>query len=215
MIPEDNINAITKEVFGEVDIFQNDIYLLTNKFVSPLSNIATSFYKFYLMDTVYIDGIKHQDLGFVPMNSESLGFTGHLYVTLDSTYFVRRVKFNIAHDINLNFVNSLNIEQEFQRTSDSIRILSKDELTAEFSIFKNVEGILCKKTSSYTNHSFQKPADLSVFKEQKEVITNPEAKYRKEDYWKTVRTIQITEKENAVDKLLGELRSIQIGRAHV
>lgn len=208
MIPEDNMNAILGELMGEVDVFQNDIFLLSNKFVSPLSNIAPSYYKFYLLDTVYIDGVKHQDLGFVPHNSESFGFTGHLYVTLDSTYFVKRIEINTPHDINLNFVNFLKIRQEFDRTQDSVRLRMRDDLVAEFALFKNVKGIYCKKETSYNKHSFEEPMNLSVFNETKEVIVNPEARFRNEDYWKKERHFEIKEKENAVKNLLVDLRKI-------
>ena len=46
---------------------------------------------------------------------ESFGFTGHLYVMLDSTYFVRRVVMNFPQKINLNFVDYMKIEQDFDR----------------------------------------------------------------------------------------------------
>ncbi len=210
MIPEDNMNAILGEFMGEIDIFQNEILLLTNKFISPLSNIAPSFYKFYLLDTVYIDGVKHQDLGFVPQNSESFGFTGHLYVTLDSTYFITKVVLNTAQDINLNFVNTLIINQEFTRSEDSIRLKMKDDIIAEFSVFKNVEGLLCKKQTSYSNHRFDKPEDMAIFNQSKDVIVNPEARFRTEDYWRRERHLEINEKENSVSNLLTELRSIPI-----
>ena len=80
----DGIQQFLNEAFREVDIFRNNIPLFLQRFVSPLSSLGPTFYKYYLMDTLEIDGQKCMDLGFVPFNSESFGFTGHLYVTLDS-----------------------------------------------------------------------------------------------------------------------------------
>lgn len=68
------------------------------------------------------------DLGFVPFNSETFGFTGHLYVALDSTYFVKKVILNVPKDINLNFVSHMTIEQTFERTADSTRLMTKDDI---------------------------------------------------------------------------------------
>ena len=48
-------------------------------------------------------------------NSESFGFTGHLYVMLDSTYFVKRAVMNFPQKVNLNFVDYMKIEQNFDR----------------------------------------------------------------------------------------------------
>lgn len=50
------------------------------------------------MDTLTVAGKSCVDLTFVPFNSESFGFTGHLYVMLDSTYFVRRVVMNFLRN---------------------------------------------------------------------------------------------------------------------
>ena len=97
--------------------------LFTNKFVSPLSSLGPSFYKYYLMDTLTVAGKPCVDLTFVPFNSESFGFTGHLYVMLDSTYFVKRTVMNFPQKINLNFVDYMKIEQNFDRAEDGTRQL--------------------------------------------------------------------------------------------
>lgn len=97
----------------DVDLYENNITLFTNKFVSPLSSLGPSFYKYYLMDTLTVAGKPCVDLTFVPFNSESFGFTGHLYVMLDSTYFVKRAVMNFPQKINLNFVDYMKIEQNF------------------------------------------------------------------------------------------------------
>ena len=75
---QESVQMLCEDLFREIDIFRNDITLLNNRFVSPLSNIGTSFYKYYLLDTILVDGVKCVDLGFVPFNSESFGFTGHI-----------------------------------------------------------------------------------------------------------------------------------------
>ena len=73
------LNENLQEIFKPVNILNNNVGLLLNKFVSPLSStLATTFYYFDILDTLMIDGQQCIDLGFVPMNSESFGFTGHL-----------------------------------------------------------------------------------------------------------------------------------------
>ncbi|MEG1616601.1 MAG: DUF5686 family protein [Bacteroidales bacterium] len=209
IISQDNMQNVLGEVFKEVDIYQNDISLFLNRFVSPISSIGPNFYKYYLLDTVMIEGEKCQDLGFVPRVSESFGFTGHLYVTLDSTYFIKRAKMNIPHDINLNFISYLSMDQVFERTPDNTRLLVKDDVTIEFKLIDASKGIFARRTNAYQKHSFAAPAD------EKEIFaTNgikselPEARYRDKEYWETSRPIPIEEKENAVKKLMENLREI-------
>ena len=105
MLSQQGMEQAISVTMTDVDIYQNNITLFTNKFVSPLSSLGLSFYKYYLMDTLTVAGKPCVDLTFVPFNSESFGFTGHLYVMLDSTYFVRRVVINFTQKINLNFVD--------------------------------------------------------------------------------------------------------------
>ena len=100
----DGIKQLLDQVFREVNIFQNDIPLLLMRFVSPISTIGPNYYKYYLLDTLQVNGTKCVDLGFVPFNVETFGFTGHLYVSLDSTYFIQKVLLNVPKNINLNFV---------------------------------------------------------------------------------------------------------------
>jgi hypothetical protein len=170
MLPKEGVDQTLAEVFKDVDIYSNNISLFLRPFVSPLSVGATGFYKYYLIDTVFIAGEKCVDLGFVPFSSQSPGFTGHLYVTLDSTYFVKKVKLNFPKDINLNFIQDMSIKQEFNRAPDGTRLLIKDDIEVEFSILSISNGFYARRTTVYSNHSFQKPDDLALIKEKENKI---------------------------------------------
>ncbi|GCB35922.1 hypothetical protein KGMB02408_28670 [Bacteroides faecalis] len=93
------------------------------------------------MDTLQIAGEPCADLTVVPFNSESFGFTGHLYVILDSTCFVKRTVFNFPKKINLNFVDYMLLEQEFKRGEDGIRLLDHESITVEFRLAEGQDGI--------------------------------------------------------------------------
>ena len=54
----DGIQQFLNEVFREVDIFKNDIPLFLQRFVSPLSTIGPNYYKYYLLDTLNVNGQK-------------------------------------------------------------------------------------------------------------------------------------------------------------
>jgi hypothetical protein len=108
ILTQDGVQQFLDEVFKDVDIFQNNIPLFLQRFVSPVSSIAPNYYKYYLMDTLMVNNQTCVDLGFVPFNSETFGFTGHLYVTLDSTYFVQKVILNVPKDISMDLFVNLN-----------------------------------------------------------------------------------------------------------
>ncbi len=207
---QDGVQIFLNEVFQEIDLFQNDIPLMLNHFISPLSTIGPSYYKYYMLDTVTVAGEKCLDLGFVPFNSESFGFTGHLFVTLDSTYFVKRVKLNVPKDINLNFVNGMSIEQDFERTPDGTRLINKDDVIVEFKLTSKSKGMHARRTITYKNHSFEPPADVALFKREEKVIEEANARIQNDEFWVTHRHIPIKKKENAVEAMLEKLREIPI-----
>ena len=64
-----NINSL----FKDVEINDNSMNLLYNRFVSPLSStLAVSFYQYYIMDTIMVDGYPCIDLAFVPCETITL-----------------------------------------------------------------------------------------------------------------------------------------------
>lgn len=210
MFNQESMQELLGEIFKEIDIYGNDITLMLNRFVSPLSNIGTSFYKYYLLDTVMVNGEKCIDLGFVPFNSESFGFTGHLYVTTDSTYFIKKVKLNVPKDINLNYVANLSIDQEFDRAPDGTRLQIKDDIIVEFQIIQNTQGLYARRTNTYRKHNFEPPANLALFDDERKIIVEDDAGVKPDAFWTDNRHIPIKKKENAIDKLLVQLRDVPV-----
>lgn len=208
----DGIQQFLNEAFREVDIFRNNIPLFLQRFVSPLSSLGPTFYKYYLMDTVVVDGQQCMDLGFVPFNSESFGFTGHLYVTLDSTYFVRRVLLNVPKDINLNFVSHMTIDQTFRREPDGTRLITKDDIRVNFKLSEKSKGMFAQRLIVYSNHSFEPDtAQLAIFEQPAPSITLKEAYTQTDKFWEENRPQEGRRRNpNTVDKLMAKLRSIPI-----
>ena len=211
MFTQDGMQQILNEVFREVDLFQNDIPLFLNRFVSPLSSIGPSFYKYYLLDTLEFNNQKCVDLGFVPFNSESFGFTGHLYITLDSTYFVQHAQLNVPKDINLNFVNQMSIEQSFERREDGTRIITKDDISVVLNLTSGPKGIYARRLNVYSDHSFEEPSDLSVFDVLGANVTAKDAALKPDDFWLNARPDELNEKSlNRVAALMKRLREIPV-----
>ena len=136
------ITSNLEEIFQGINIFDNNINILLNRFVSPLSStLATSYYKYYIMDTLDIGGDKCVDLAFVPVNSQSYGFTGRLYITLDGNYAVKKFLLNTPVNINLNWVDKLRIEQEFERMPDSTWVVKNENTYVNFYIVKGAQQL--------------------------------------------------------------------------
>jgi hypothetical protein len=157
---QENVNAI----FKDVDINDNNMNLLFNRFVSPLnSTIATTFYQYYIMDTIMVDGYPCIDLAFVPVNSESYGFTGHLYIVNDSTWRLKKYAINVPPDINLNFVSNFSIEHSYKQLEDGTWAPDRTSTYAKFYILNNKRGMLARQTKIYTHWDRENPIPKGVF----------------------------------------------------
>ena len=210
IISEDGIKQFIDEAFQDVDIFQDNVPLCLNRFVSPLSSIGPTYYKYYILDTVVVEGEKCLDLGFAPFNTESFGFVGHLYVTLDSTYFVKKVEVNVPRDINLNFIREMSISQDYMRREDGTRILTKNDIVMIFGITKNSKGSYARRIALYRNHSFEKPADMAVFDEKAPVMESEGARRQTEDYWNQAREGSDEIQKTSVEKMMAQLREVPV-----
>jgi hypothetical protein len=209
----DGIAQLLNEVFKEVNIFQNDIPLFLMRFPSPLSTIGPNYYKYYLLDTLQMNDRPVVDLGFVPFNSETFAFTGHLYVTLDSTYFVQKAILNVPKDINLNFVSGMTIEQDFSREPDGTRILDKDDIKVNFKLSEKEKGMYARRLNIFRNHSFEPIVgeEELVFKEAAPVVVSPEARMQSAEFWAQNRPDEGKNRnQNNVQQLMQRLRQVPV-----
>ena len=157
---QENVNA----VFKDVEINDNNMNLLFNRFVSPLnSTIAVTFYQYYIMDTILVDGYPCIDLAFVPVNSQSYGFTGHLYIVNDSTFRIKKYAINVPPEINLNFVSNYSVEHNYKQLENGLWAPDRTTTYAKFYILNNKRGILARQTKIYTNWDMETPISKDIF----------------------------------------------------
>ena len=202
---QENVSAI----FKDVDINDNSMNLLFNRFVSPLSStLAVTFYQYYIMDTIMVDGYPCIDLAFVPVNSESYGFTGHLYIVNDSTYRIKKYAINIPPDINLNFVSNFSIEHSYKQLENGLWAPDRTTTYAKFYILNNKRGMLARQTKIYTGWDLETPLSRETFSNlaASEVETNDTtAELVFEGYWTdSMRPEPLTKYESSVVDLVRE-----------
>lgn len=212
-IDEGGISASLDEVFQSINLFENDINILLNRFVSPLSSVlAVSYYRYFIMDTAYIAGDRCVNIAFTPVNSESYGFTGNLHVTLDGKYSVRKFTLHTPSKINLNFVDKMTLSQEFILAQDSTWVVSEENTYVNFAISKGTQRILAHKRRTYDSYRFQVENRDSVFALAGEVHVMPEASLQPDSFWVDSRHVPLSEKEQKMNDLLLRLQQIPIIR---
>ncbi len=202
-----SIRRFMDDMFREVDIFGNDITLLANRFVSPLSHIGISYYKYYLTDTVTIDDRPYVELSFSPFTPESFGFIGRMYVATDSSLFIRRVTMNVPHKININYVQRLYIRQDFIQAPDGTRLKTRDDMEAELQIAPRTPELFARRERSYSNHQFQFDTQAEpLFRQPAEQVVADEASRMPQQFWDDHRLPTSRTDASQVRSMLRRLR---------
>ncbi len=204
----DILNTVLADVFTDVDIYDDNIRLLQQRFLSPISSVeAISFYKYYIMDTLEMDNHRCIHLTFVPQNSQDFGFTGHLYVLDDSTYRIKRVKLNLPRNAAVNFVQSLDVIQDFEELPGGAWSLMKNDMIVELFVLKSVTGMQVRQTTRYSNFKFSEP-DPHLFDMKGDVVKQDNVMMRDEKFWAGVRDVPLTEKETAMGQFIKNIEEM-------
>ena len=209
-IDQENIKKVLDDFMGEVDIFQNDVTLLTNRFVSPLSRIAVDFYKFYLNDTVTVDGERCAVLSFVPFTPQTFGFLGRLYVSLeDTTMFIKRVAMGVPHDINLNYVEQMSIVQDYERAPNGSRLKVRDNVEVSMKLLSNLPEVFARRETVYRDHNFERP-EGGVFNFKSEQQIENSAAYMPDEFWQEYRPAEVRTTTATMQGLMKRLRGSKL-----
>ncbi|MBQ8225050.1 MAG: carboxypeptidase-like regulatory domain-containing protein [Bacteroides sp.] len=203
----DMLGTILTDVFSDVNIYDDEIRLLQNRFISPIGRNAISFYKFYLMDTLMVDKRECVHLTFVPQNAQDFGFTGHLYVVKDSTYAVKKCTMKLPKNTGVNFVEDLDIVQEFKEMPDGNWVLTDDDMTVELRFVKGIQGLEIQRTTKYSNYSFE-PIEPRLFRLKGSVIKEANMLAKSDEYWAKVRQVPLTKKESTMDVFMNRIEQI-------
>lgn len=205
IFPEDFISSYTDQFFKEIDIYKANISLAFKNFVGPLSPIAPDFYKFFIKDTIIIDGYKCINIAFAPMNNATFGFLGEIAV-IDTTLAVKQVTLRIHENTAINYLDGLQITQYFEENSDSIMQITNEQIAAEFFIIKGTKGIYAERSRFYSDYKFNVANDsiLKSIQGNEWVLENAE----KVDstFWEANRKDTLKINENKVEALVATLQ---------
>ncbi len=211
-LDNESLTMLNDMLYQQVDIYENNIFLFNQSFIGPLNEaVGNLFYRYYILDTIQYKGMEVIDLGFMPADKQDLGFKGHLYILNDSSYAVARAGFSFAKQINLNWINDLQLVQEFEK-KDSFWILSKDQIVTDFAFSKKGMGIFGKRTVMYRGHIFNKRREPSIYDGADKTIEESRTNTRDTAFWNKARHEPLTEKEEGIYNMVDTLKHVRAFR---
>lgn len=200
----DILNNVLKDVFTDVDLYDDQIRLLQYPFTSPIGKDAISFYRFYIVDTVYVDRDKCFHLQFLPNNQQDFGFRGEIWILADSTLHVKRCNLTLPKKSDVNFVDNLHIIQEYTRLPEGDWALTTDDMFVEMSIAKFLTKAIVIRTTRMSDYAFDELPD-KLFKGKTKVLHESNAMMRDEAFWDKYRSVELTKSESSMDAFINNL----------
>ncbi|MDP4267619.1 MAG: DUF5686 family protein, partial [Bacteroidota bacterium] len=206
-IDKQGLEEYLKYLYQHINIYDNNITLLTNQFLSPIAGTAPIFYKYFINDTIYVDSVKCVKVFFSPRNKMDLMFQGFFYIALDSSYAVKKIDMSVNSNINLNWVKELKIIQDFDKTVDRKWILKTDELYLDFGIVKNKMGIFGQRSVSYKNYQINRQRSDSTYSGIN-LTVNKDAEKNDSKYWDKNRFIELNKSEKGTYEVMDSVKKI-------
>jgi len=218
-IENSSVSQFMGDMYQNVNIYDNTILVFGKNFISPISDNALLFYKFYLIDSIEIDGHKCYQLQFKPKRKQELTFTGNLWAA-DTSFAIKQIEMSIAEDANINFINATNVVQTYTLI-DSTWMMQKERLVIDFNPFpvenkkRNKMGIYGRKTASYSNFKINQPKEDKFYSLTENLNVAEDAFDKTEDFWNKNRHETLSKNEKQIYQMVDTLQTLPVYKTWV
>jgi Family of unknown function (DUF5686)/CarboxypepD_reg-like domain len=208
IIDNEGVEKYLRYLYQEADIYDNYVVLLTDHFMSPIADNAPLFYRYYIGDTTEVSGSKVVRLQFFPRNKTDMLLQGELFIALDSTYPVTRINYTVNPNINLNWVNKLEMEQSFVKTQTGKWVLNEETYVLDFGLFNKGAGMFAKRYVSHREPRIGAVLPDTIFRQMHELRTlMPKAEVQDAVFWDQSRHVELSQTEANTYKAMDSLKN--------
>jgi hypothetical protein len=212
-IRDESVSQLLGDKVQQVNVYDNYITLFLKNFVSPAAGFGLLYYKYYLVDSAYIDGQWCYNLAFKPRRKQEFTFTGNMWIH-DTTFAIRKVDMRIVNDANVNFINDLVLQQEYTLVRKQWWMLSREKLVVDFNFSEKDSagtiGFYATKTTSYRNFSINEPRDKEFYNTPVSVLVDNHANEKTVEFWDESRHEELSRRENMVYQMVDTLKTLPI-----
>lgn len=203
-----SVSQFMGEMYQQVNVYDNTILVFGKNFISPISDNGLLFYRYYLIDSLFLGSNRCYQIQFKPKRKQELTFEGNMWIA-DTSFAVKRLEMSIADDANINFVHTLNVIQEYAPV-DKGWLLSKERLVIDFALREKKMGIYGRKTTSYKDVLVNAPREDDFYSKTDNLIVSEDAEEKTEDFWQTVRHDTLSKNEQKIYKLVDTIQSLPV-----
>lgn len=191
----ESTSSVTSE-FLDINLYQNQMLLMDKGFVSPLHDRGLLHYRYYILDTLDVEGRQNFHMAFVPRRRGELTFEGELWIdTL--TLGLKHVEAKISEGANINFIRSFRWQQNYIR-KDDYWILDEDEQIVDFSLTGGSMGIYARSSNTYYDFKIAEAWEDSVWTSKRDLSFESGSNEVLESEWQHIRPKPLDERESDI-----------------
>jgi len=183
-----NVSDILQPFLGssqhKYNFYNNWVIIFDKPFASPISTLGRMYYRYYLMDSLLVDGDTAYLIKFKPKRKRDLAFTGKMWIDKHSLV-LRRIKVSVSKKANLNFIEGIKIEQSLIFADSSVVFPIKNRVLVDAANFTPNYGVLAKFTLMYTHLKLNPELPAKTFNRTQEYAYDMNDKT--DSYWNKQR----------------------------
>ena len=213
-IEEDyTLAQFTGHLHGNVNLYDNYIDVFDVKFASPLSDHGLLYYKYFLVDSMQVNGRKTYKIRFHPKGMSTPVLDGE--VNIDSaSWALQSANVKMMKGLNVNWIRHLVIETKSRLINDSVWFPKQDKIFADFSIVMSdsakVVSFLGHRQVDYTHGRLNEPIPAEVLKLDNNVVISRDVLKNDESYWDSIRPFALSDKEKQIYGMVDSIKNVPL-----
>lgn len=213
-IEEDyTLAQFTGHLHGNVNLYDNYIDVFDVKFASPLSDHGLLYYKYFLVDSMQVNGRKTYKIRFHPKGMSTPVLDGE--VNIDSaSWALQSANVKMMKGLNVNWIRHLVIETKSRLINDSVWFPKQDKIFADFSIVMSdsakVVSFLGHRQVDYTHVRLSEPIPAEVLKLDNNVVISRDVLKNDESYWDSIRPFALSDKEKQIYGMVDSIKNVPL-----
>lgn len=221
-IENESVTQFMGDMYQNVNIYENFLIVFGKNFVSPIADGGKQHYDYLLVDSNWVDHSWCYLIRFKPKHAQQLCFEGEMWIN-DTSFAVRRIDIGIMPGTNLNFVQDLQVHQEYDQVQPEVYMLTKDQMLVDLNILndstqgdrKKLQGFYGRRTASYKDFVINQPRDPAFYDQNVEVIVDKDPRSDSEAFWLEHRHVELSKQEAAVYHMVDTMKTIPKFRTYV
>ena len=212
---EDNaISQFTGSMHLKTNFYDNFINAFNVQIPSPLSSSGETYYNYFLVDSLMIDGRKTWKIRFHPRKGVSSSvFDGEMAIDAED-FALRELHAKLRRGANINWIRDLVIDRTDQKLGDSVWFYLQDKLYVDFSVTmrdsSKMMSFLGNRQIDYMNPVLGKEARTLANTADNRISVAPDAGRKDEEWWESARPYRLSEKESDIYKMVDSIKTVPL-----